>query len=78
MSGPFGETLRRYAGQDPEDYLKETGMRDDGKWATDAEILAFSKLVDIDIAVWCSQGTAMDHARYGKVFLSWMRWLLAS
>lgn len=62
MATSFGDQLRGYAGQN--DYLDNSNMKNDTEWATEAEILATSHLLGIDIALWTLNGMTMDHARH--------------
>jgi len=68
MPTSFGDQLRLGAMQVKMtiSIIGNSNMRNDTEWAKEAEILATSHLLGIDIALWTAplNGMTMDHARH--------------
>ena len=52
MSEEITEKMENYLQKNIQSYIKESGIHDDGVWATDAEILGTASIIGYDITVY--------------------------
>jgi hypothetical protein len=56
--------MEMYLQRNVESYLHESGMRNDGVWATETEILSAASFLKTDIVVYSQYGNSMKWLQY--------------
>jgi len=61
MSNKVSRELENYMNSNMSRYMDESNMILDGVWATDAEIIATASLLELDIMIYSSYGSIIEH-----------------
>lgn len=60
LQGEIKLEMQVYLGQDPGEYVDNSGLRNNGVWATDVEIKAAASLLGVDILVYARYGSTLQ------------------